>query len=193
MSGCPPGLQYLTMVDQLLIKQKVEILEAVTGFETANKYEVLNSMGQNVSINQPHINTTTWSLYRFIRQKRTQTVVQETAVVLAGDCILFKQNISMLTPRCFDMNITDLMGQEVIHLNRPLRCQLCCFPCCLQVSQELHKTILNTKTLFFLFHVFQEMEVSSPPGTVIGSISQQWSILYPRSEPGVVRGSLNYT
>ena len=46
--GCPPGLQYLTMVDQLLIKQKVEILEAVTGFETANKYEVLNSMGQNV-------------------------------------------------------------------------------------------------------------------------------------------------
>ena len=48
MPGCPPGLQYLTMVDQLLIKQKVEILEAVTGFETANKYEVLNSLGQNV-------------------------------------------------------------------------------------------------------------------------------------------------
>ena len=90
MSGCPPGLQYLTMVDQLLIKQKVEILEAVTGFETANKYEVLNSMGQNVSINQPHIITTTWSLYRFIKPKRTQTVVQETAVVLAGDSILIK-------------------------------------------------------------------------------------------------------
>ena len=34
------------------------------------------------------------------------------------------------------MNITDLMGQEVIHLNRPLRCQMCCFPCCLQVSPE---------------------------------------------------------
>ena len=48
MPGCPPGLQYLTMVDQLLIKQKVEILEAMTGFETANKYEVLNSLGQNV-------------------------------------------------------------------------------------------------------------------------------------------------
>ena len=34
------------------------------------------------------------------------------------------------------MNITDLMGQEVIHLNRPLRCQSCCFPCCLQVSPD---------------------------------------------------------
>ena len=29
--GCPPGLQYLTMLDQLLVKQKVELLEAFTG------------------------------------------------------------------------------------------------------------------------------------------------------------------
>ena len=35
--------------------------------------------------------------------------------------------------RPFDMNITDMTGNEVIHLNRPLRCQACCFPCCLQV------------------------------------------------------------
>merc|ERR1712198_527290 len=40
--GCPPGLQYLTMVDQLLVKQKVELLEAVTGFETQNKYKVIH-------------------------------------------------------------------------------------------------------------------------------------------------------
>ena len=45
----------------------------------------------------------------------------------------------------------------MIHLTRPLRCQLCCFPCCLQ-----------------------EMEVSSPPGAVIGSIQQQWSVVHPR-------------
>ena len=85
------------------------------------------------------------------------------------------------------MNITDLMGQEVIHLNRPLRCQLCCFPCCLQVSQVLHKTLL-LDIYISPFAVFQEMEVSSPPGTVIGSISQQWSILYPRSEHDSVQG-----
>merc|ERR1712210_225732 len=46
---------------------------------------------------------------------------------------------------------------EVIHLNRPLRCQSCCFPCCLQ-----------------------EIEVSSPPGSVIGTVEQEWSCLYPR-------------
>ena len=123
--GCPPGLQYLTMVDQLIIKQKVEVLEIVTGFETANKYEVLNNLGQNV--------------YK----------AKEDSDCCTRNCCG--------SGRCLDMSITDLQGQEVIHLNRPLRCQECCFPCCLQ-----------------------EMEVSSPAGTVIGSISQQWSILHPR-------------
>ena len=39
-ANCPPGLEYLLHVDQLLIKQQVELLEAFTGFETANKYKV---------------------------------------------------------------------------------------------------------------------------------------------------------
>lgn len=29
--NCPPGLEYLTSIDQLLVKQKVELLEAFTG------------------------------------------------------------------------------------------------------------------------------------------------------------------
>jgi len=45
---CPPGLEYLTQIDQLLIQQKVELLELVTGWETKNKYAVKNSMGQQV-------------------------------------------------------------------------------------------------------------------------------------------------
>ncbi|KAG1683173.1 Phospholipid scramblase 2 [Nymphon striatum] len=46
--NCPPGLEYLAAVDQLLVHQKVELLEAFTGFETANKYTIKNSMGQRV-------------------------------------------------------------------------------------------------------------------------------------------------
>ena len=74
-----------------------------------------------------------------------------------------KEDTDCLTRQCcgpmrpFDMNITDMQGQEVLHLNRPLRCQGCCCPCCLQ-----------------------ELEVSSPPGTTIGKIEQQWSIIYPK-------------
>ncbi len=34
--------------------------------------------------------------------------------------------------RPFDMAIRDNFGREVIHLQRPLRCDSCCFFCCLQ-------------------------------------------------------------
>ncbi|XP_076867729.1 phospholipid scramblase 1-like [Brachyhypopomus gauderio] len=44
----PSGLEYLTQIDQLLVHQKVELLEAIIGFETNNKYEIKNSMGQKI-------------------------------------------------------------------------------------------------------------------------------------------------
>ncbi|XP_062305185.1 phospholipid scramblase 2-like isoform X2 [Osmerus eperlanus] len=46
--GVPPGLEYLTQVDQILIHQKVELLEAFIGFETNNQYEIKNSLGQKI-------------------------------------------------------------------------------------------------------------------------------------------------
>ena len=46
--NCPPGLEYLTQVDQIIVKQKVEIMEALFGCETKNKYKLKNSMGQEV-------------------------------------------------------------------------------------------------------------------------------------------------
>ncbi|PNF34188.1 Phospholipid scramblase 2 [Cryptotermes secundus] len=121
----PRGLEYLTMIDQLLVHQKVELLEAFTGFETQNKYTIKNSMGQKVYY-----------------------------AVEDSDC-LTRNCCGPLRP--FDMKILDNYKTEVIHLNRPLACDSCWFPCCLQ-----------------------RMEVSSPPGTVIGSIEQEWSILTPQ-------------
>ena len=49
--NCPPGLEYLTMIDQLIIKQKTEMMEAIAGvmdvgFETSNKYKIKNVLGQ---------------------------------------------------------------------------------------------------------------------------------------------------
>ena len=47
------GLEYLTMIDQLIIKQRLEALEAAAGlmgynFETENKYKIKNVLGQNI-------------------------------------------------------------------------------------------------------------------------------------------------
>ncbi|NP_001090508.1 phospholipid scramblase 2 S homeolog [Xenopus laevis] len=46
--NCPPGLEYLSQIDQILVHQQVELLEALTGYETNNKYEIKNSLGQRV-------------------------------------------------------------------------------------------------------------------------------------------------
>lgn len=46
--GVPPGLEYLTQIDQILVHQKVELLEAFIGFETNNQYEIKNSLGQKM-------------------------------------------------------------------------------------------------------------------------------------------------
>ncbi|XP_049297256.1 phospholipid scramblase 1-like isoform X5 [Anopheles funestus] len=123
--NCPPGLEYLTAIDQLLVHQKVELLEAFTGFETANKYTVKNTLGQKVY----------WAM-------------EDT-----GCC----NRMCCGAARAFDMKVLDTFQNEVLHFNRPLRCSSCWFPCCLQT-----------------------MEVTAPPGNVIGYVEQDWSILTPQ-------------
>uniref|UniRef100_F7A786 Phospholipid scramblase n=2 Tax=Ciona intestinalis TaxID=7719 RepID=F7A786_CIOIN len=44
--GCPPGLEYLTQLDQLLVHQKVELFEVLTNIETQNRFVVKNALGQ---------------------------------------------------------------------------------------------------------------------------------------------------
>ncbi|NWH33956.1 PLS5 scramblase, partial [Chloropsis hardwickii] len=45
----PPGLEYLNQqLDQIIIHQQVELLEAILGTETSSKYEIKNHLGQRV-------------------------------------------------------------------------------------------------------------------------------------------------
>lgn len=48
IAGFPPAIAYLGSLDQLIVKQKKELMEILTGFEMANKYNVFNSMRQQV-------------------------------------------------------------------------------------------------------------------------------------------------
>ncbi|KAL0851245.1 hypothetical protein ABMA28_007086 [Loxostege sticticalis] len=124
VSNCPPGLEYLSLINQLLVHQKVELLEAFVGFETNNKYTIKNSVGQKVYY-----------------------------AVEDNDCCT-RNCCGPMRP--FDMKIMDNFQNEVIHLHRPLACDSCWCPCWLQ-----------------------SMEISAPPGTVIGSVEQQWSLCKP--------------
>ncbi|EDV51295.1 phospholipid scramblase 2 isoform X1 [Drosophila erecta] len=122
--NCPRGLEYLTTIDQLLVKQKVELLEAFTGFETNNKFIIKNALGQKVYF-----------------------AAEDNDCCTRNCCG---------PSRPFDMRVFDNFQQEVIHMHRPLACSSCLFPCCLQ-----------------------SIEVSAPPGNVIGTIEQEWSICSP--------------
>lgn len=119
--NCPPGLEYLTTLDQILVKQQLEIMEVLTGYETKNKYRIFNNMGQNV--------------YFAVEDSET----------CARNCL---GNL-----RLFDMKILDNLGNEVIHIYRPFRCNSCCYPMCLQ-----------------------ELEITAPVGEVVGYVTQLWSL-----------------
>lgn len=47
-SICPPGLEYLTTVDQLSIHQQSDMFQAFPGYEKYNKYVAKNVLGQFV-------------------------------------------------------------------------------------------------------------------------------------------------
>ncbi|KAK9403009.1 phospholipid scramblase 1-like [Crotalus adamanteus] len=59
--------------------------------------------------------------------------------------------------RPFTMVISNHVGQQVIHLVRPFRCDGCCCPCCLQ-----------------------ELEIQAPPGLPVGYIQQLWHPCLPK-------------
>jgi hypothetical protein len=44
----PPGLEYLTQIDSLIVKQKLELLEAFLGCETNNKYKIKTTQGHEI-------------------------------------------------------------------------------------------------------------------------------------------------
>ena len=46
IQGCPPGLEYLTQLDQVWVKQTKDLLEMVLPWEVANSYRVFNAHHQ---------------------------------------------------------------------------------------------------------------------------------------------------
>ncbi|KAL7731920.1 hypothetical protein ACLKA6_016972 [Drosophila palustris] len=123
-SNCPQGLEYLTVLDQLLVSQKIEKLEMITGFETQNRFKVKNSLGQNV----------------YFANEESDCCSRQ----LCGPA------------RPFEMKIMDSFQNEVLHISRPFRCGLFCFPNCMSM-----------------------IEVSAPPGQVIGTVEQVCTFLKP--------------
>uniref|UniRef100_A0A8C6WUI9 Phospholipid scramblase n=1 Tax=Neogobius melanostomus TaxID=47308 RepID=A0A8C6WUI9_9GOBI len=48
IAGCPPGLEYLTQIDQILVEQKVDYAELIVRWEMSNNYVIKNNVGQQI-------------------------------------------------------------------------------------------------------------------------------------------------
>ncbi|XP_066477616.1 uncharacterized protein [Tiliqua scincoides] len=48
LPNCPPGLEYLSQLDQILIIQQIEIFEILTNIEVNNRYAIKNALGQMI-------------------------------------------------------------------------------------------------------------------------------------------------
>ncbi|XP_023411116.1 phospholipid scramblase family member 5 [Loxodonta africana] len=124
-ASLPPGLEYLSQLDLIIIHQQVELLGMILGTETSNKYEIKNSLGQRIYF-----------------------AVEES--------ICFNRTFCSTLRSC-TLRITDNSGQEVITVNRPLRCNSCWCP-----------------------GYLQELEIEAPPGTVVGYVAQKWDPFLPK-------------
>jgi len=171
--NCPPGLEYLALVDQLLVQQKTELVEAFIGFETNNKYEIKNSLGQRVyyaaedtncctrNICGPQraftiniVDNTNREVIRLERPMRCTTCwcpccLQRVEVQSPpGEVIGYvKQGWSICKPKFWVQNAA---GEDILRIDGP------CFTCSMCGDVEF--------------------DVSSKDGSAqVGRISKQWS------------------
>lgn len=122
--ACPPGLEYLTQIDQLLVHQQIELLEVLTGWEQANTYLVKNSLGQQV----------------YVAQEKSDCCSRQCCGPI----------------RAFRMSIVNNLGEEVMSMDRPLRCGT---ECCCENARPF-------------------MEVQAPIGTTIGFVKSEGCALF---------------
>ncbi|XP_067949127.1 phospholipid scramblase 1-like isoform X2 [Watersipora subatra] len=171
--NCPPGLEYLALVDQLLVHQKTELLEAFIGYETNNKYEIKNSLGQRVYFAAEDTNCCSRNIcgpsrafeikildnnnrevVRLTRPLRCSTCwcpccLQRVEVQAPpGETIGYvKQAWSVCTPKFYIQNAA---GEDILRIDGP------CFTCSMCGDVEF--------------------DISSKNGdTQVGRISKQWT------------------
>lgn len=119
------GMERLEKLGGVLVKQKADEMEDATGIEKENKYKVYSMKGKKL----------------FEAKEKSDMFMRQCCG----------------PSRSFDMKVEDEKDDEkkVMELHRPLNCQSCWFPCCLQ-----------------------ELEVEIE-GTLAGKVVQQWNPIRP--------------
>ena len=179
ISGVPAGLEYLTQLDQVLIKQKIELLEALTSWETSNKYEILNSMGQ------PFMKATEKSNFcckQFCGPGRSFEInitdTSEDQQILQISRPFQCCNLVCCPCNKYEMSIKSINMQDLVNKETLLGTveeNWSCFPS-YTIRDSNNNKIFNIDGPFRLFHCCQDInfEVSDPAGNKVGNIQKQF-------------------
>ncbi|XP_042313804.1 phospholipid scramblase 1-like isoform X2 [Sceloporus undulatus] len=106
---CPPGLEYLSQIDQISIQQQIELMEMISGFETCNRYEVKNSLGQMMYFAAEENDDFTLNMYGPLRSftiklfdSRSQPVMQLSRAfhcsICCCPCVCCLQELEVQAP-----------------------------------------------------------------------------------------------
>ncbi|XP_008118263.2 phospholipid scramblase 2 [Anolis carolinensis] len=106
---CPPGLEYLCQIDQISIQQQIELMEMISGYETCNRYEVKNSMGQWIYFAAEENDDFTLNMYGALRSftiklfdSRNQPVMQLSrafhCAICCCPCVCCLQELEVQAP-----------------------------------------------------------------------------------------------
>ncbi|XP_020817073.1 phospholipid scramblase 2-like [Drosophila serrata] len=171
--NCPRGLEYLTAVDQLLVKQKVELIEAFTGLEGNNRYSVKNALGQKVFLAVEDTSCCTRNCFgadRPFKMKLYEAHSKEEVLQLqrpvACSCCLFCC--------CLDrIEISDPQGNVIGSIKE--RCTI--WKPSFRILDQNGDLALRIEGPFWTCSVCGniEFQVVSLTGENIGKISKQWS------------------
>ncbi|KAL7876570.1 hypothetical protein AOLI_G00115330 [Acnodon oligacanthus] len=149
--GCPPGLEYLTQIDQLLVHQKMELIEAIFGWETNNQYIVKNTVGQQVFLAAEETDFCTrmvcGSMRSFVLHLQDNTGRLEVQAPPGSPVGYVMQNWHPYLPK---FTIKNERGEAVLKIVGPF----CDCNCCSDVNFEV---------------------MSLDEASVVGRISKQWT------------------
>ncbi|XP_053167041.1 phospholipid scramblase 1-like [Hemicordylus capensis] len=174
-SQCPPGLEYLSQIDQILIQQQMELMEMISGYETANRYEIKNTLGQWVYFAAEENDDYTLNRYRQFRPFTIKIFDSKCQVVMQVKregqhfgcpcpCVCCLQELEVQAP-----------PERVIGYCK--QTWHCCLPK-YAIQNDAREDMLKIDVSCSSFQRFADshFEVKSPDGSsTIGRITKQWT------------------
>ncbi|XP_063162692.1 phospholipid scramblase 2-like isoform X3 [Candoia aspera] len=172
---CPPGLEYLSQIDQLSVEQQIELMEMISGYETCNRYEIKNSVGEWIYFAAEENDDYTLNCYGPLRSftiklfdSKNQPVIQLSRAfhcsICCCPCICCLQELEVQAP----------LGTVIGYINQTWH------PCLPKfvIQNEARESVLKLHGPCVPCRIYEDIhfEVKSlDEKTTVGKISKKWT------------------